>query len=181
MGTPHRGAELASTFYKIAKVFCPKKTVLSSQLIKSVKANSRFLLDTSASFRHQDLKRIISFYETYTMKGLNALVSSHRKPSVTPPSQSSIPNGMSLDPALMPNPNYKDSRAALGDTGLPWRIAGSLLCGSSWDVQIPVCRRLTASGYPRAFVPISSRRQRERLVFSKHPGGAIYLGFLSVH
>lgn len=50
MGTPHRGAELASTFYKIAKVFCPKKTVLCSQLIKSVKANSQFLLHTSASF-----------------------------------------------------------------------------------------------------------------------------------
>lgn len=75
MGTPHRGAELASLFYKIAKVFCPK-TVLRSQLIGSVRANSQFLLETSASFRHQDLKRIISFYETYTMKGLNVLVSS---------------------------------------------------------------------------------------------------------
>lgn len=132
MGTPHRGAELASTFYTIAKVFCPMQSILRPQLIKSLKANSQFLLETSASFRHQDLKRIISFYETYTMKGLNALVSSYPKPPVIHPP---------LNSTLTPNPNDTDCRAALGDNGPPWRIAGSLFCGPSWDVQIPVCER----------------------------------------
>lgn len=77
MGTPHRGsnsADLVSATSNIARIaLLGRKT--HPQLVKTLKTHSQFLLDVSRDFRHQELKKIISFYEMEITQLTNGLVS----------------------------------------------------------------------------------------------------------